>query len=400
MAWVEQMGTQSWRVRYPSDSGSTGSLKGFRSRKSAQDYAALLEARRRRGTWVDPVAGRITVAEWAVVWWPTITNIAERTAENYHRRLNRHVLPRWGRSRLCDITPAQLTAWAQDLSAAGYARSTISSLIKLLSMMLIDAVDARLIEANPVAQRRHRGRRQHHELTERIWTTPERAVRIAEQAGVLGGPDARLMVITAAWTGARWGELSGLQPHNAHLDPSRGKGFFVIDPRIGSLHESGTRLWLDAPKTSASARRISLPPFLVALLHEHLATFDSGTARPVFASPEGDWLRRSNFARRVLRPATDGNLHVTQPRIRSVPVELGLTFHGFRHSHKTWLIADGMPEIAQARRLGHHLDNRVVETYSHVAPEVEHRLLDALERRWHDAIAASEIEALSTWLVT
>jgi integrase len=71
-------------------------------------------------------------------------------------------------------------------------------------------------------------------------------------------------------------------------------------------------------------------------------------------------------------------------------VQPGLTFHGFRHSHKTWLIADGMPEIAQARRLGHHLDNRVVETYSHVAPEVEARLLHGLEVRWHNTIAASE----------
>lgn len=45
------------------------------------------------------------------------------------------------------------------------------------------------------------------------------------------------------------------------------------------------------------------------------------------------------------------------------------------------MIADGIPEIAQARRL----DNRIIETYSHVAPEVEKR-----ERRWHKARAAVE----------
>jgi hypothetical protein len=28
--------------------------------------------------------------------------------------------------------------------------------------------------------------------------------------------------------------------------------------------------------------------------------------------------------------------------------------------------------VAQARRLGHHLSNRLVEVYSHVAPEIEH----------------------------
>lgn len=43
------------------------------------------------------------------------------------------------------------------------------------------------------------------------------------------------------------------------------------------------------------------------------------------------------------------------------------------------MIADGIPEIAQAKRLGHHLASRLVETYSHVAPEIEAKLLRGLE---------------------
>jgi integrase len=96
-------------------------------------------------------------------------------------------------------------------------------------------------------------------------------------------------------------------------------------------------------------------------------------------------LRRSNVDRRILRPAADGTLTLPRATLRLPPVLPGLTFHGLRHSHNTWLIADGAPEIAQARRLGHHLQDRVVETYSHVAPEVEQRLLDGLEARWHNA---------------
>ena len=53
------------------------------------------------------------------------------------------------------------------------------------------------------------------------------------------------------------------------------------------------------------------------------------------------------------------------------------------------MIADGIPEIAQARRLGHRLDNRIIEPYSHVAPEVERRLISRLERRWHKARATT-----------
>ncbi|WP_186382393.1 hypothetical protein [Amycolatopsis rhizosphaerae] len=75
-------------------------------------------------------------------------------------------------------------------------------------------------------------------------------------------------------------------------------------------------------------------------------------------------------------PAADG-----KPGTNLAPTRRGLTFHGLRHSHKTWLIADDIPEIAQARRLGH----RIIETYSHVAPELEHQLLTALETRWQTA---------------
>ena len=75
--------------------------------------------------------------------------------------------------------------------------------------------------------------------------------------------------------------------------------------------------------------------------------------------------------------------------MRLEPAKPGLTFHGLRHSYKTWMIADGVPEVAQSRRLGHILGDRIQETYSHVAAEVEHRLLEALNDRWDKAVADS-----------
>lgn len=40
-------------------------------------------------------------------------------------------------------------------------------------------------------------------------------------------------------------------------------------------------------------------------------------------------------------------------------MKLGLTFHGLRHSDKTWIIDDGAPEIARSKRLGHHRPDRI-----------------------------------------
>lgn len=229
-------------------------------------------------------------------------------------------------------------------------------------------------------RRPRRGPRALQPVAERVWATPEQVVQVAENATGLGGTSMGLLVVTAAWTGMRWGEIAGLQRSNLDLDD----GVLLVDRYAGGLHESGARMWLGPPKTNASIRVSSLPPFLISLLREHL---DRTDGVPVFTGPQGGWLRRSNVDRRVLRPATDGTLTLPRARVRLAPVQPGLTFHGLRHSQKTWLIADGAPEIAQARRLGHHLDDRVVETYSRVAPEVEQRLLDGLEARWYAANA-------------
>jgi hypothetical protein len=55
------------------------------------------------------------------------------------------------------------------------------------------------------------------------------------------------------------------------------------------------------------------------------------------------------------------------------------------------MIADGVPEVAQARRLGHILGDRIRETYSHVAAEVDSRLLAGLQDRWDKAVADSAV---------
>jgi integrase len=158
----------------------------------------------------------------------------------------------------------------------------------------------------------------------------------------------------------------------------------VIHPRRGALHEVDDQLFLGPPKTVESARTIPLPPFLVELLAHHLAGHRHDH---VFTGRDGAFWRRSNFSRRAMRPAADGTTHRPRPTIAMPPAAPELTFHGLRHSHKTWLIADQLPEVAQARRLGHRIPDKIQHVYSHVAPELEARLLDALQERWDTALA-------------
>jgi integrase len=72
----------------------------------------------------------------------------------------------------------------------------------------------------------------------------------------------QILVITAAYTGMRWGELTGLARANTYL----GEGFLRVHPEVGALHEVQGRFYLGPPKTVSSARDIHLPPFLIGLL--------------------------------------------------------------------------------------------------------------------------------------
>ena len=49
--------------------------------------------------------------------------------------------------------------------------------------------------------------------------------------------------------------------------------------------------------------------------------------------------------------------------------------HGFRHSHKTWMVEDRIPEILAETRLGHEVPG-MRGLYSHVSDQMRQELKD------------------------
>jgi hypothetical protein len=118
----------------------------------------------------------------------------------------------------------------------------------------------------------------------------------------------------------------------------------------------------------------------------------------VFSTPEGRPWRRSNFRQRWWRPAWDGRGTVSDDD--HLPVVLPwFTFHEGRHTHSTWMAADGIPEVARRARHGQKMKG-IARVYDHVTPDMEQTILDGLEARWVAGLTAlteAEQDRLIGW---
>ena len=68
-----------------------------------------------------------------------------------------------------------------------------------------------------------------------------------------------------------------------------------------------------------------------------------------------------------------------------LPVKDGLTPHGLRHGHKTWMAEDGIPEILAEQRLGHQIPG-MRGLYAHASQQMREKLTTALQARWDESL--------------
>jgi hypothetical protein len=136
-------------MRFPKDDGGFGTISGFTTKTAAENKAAEIEADRRRGQFLDPDGGKLTLAEWSIAWFDAI-DVAATTEAQYRSLVRNHILARWGDVRLDAISGLAVHTWAKKLRADGYALATVTTITKVMSMMLADAADEHLIAVNPI----------------------------------------------------------------------------------------------------------------------------------------------------------------------------------------------------------------------------------------------------------
>lgn len=351
------------------------------------EWAEQKAAEIRRGDFVDPAAGRITLAEWWARWEPT-RRTANATSSKRESTWRNYVEPAFGSWPLDSIQSWDVEAWAGELARKRSMRGdkplgaeAQATAIRLLKQLLGDAVRHRLIRINPAevvetpSAPKHVDRFLSIEEADQLL---EAITKPGERAGVVRGdsrprvPDEnnRLFVQLLLEAGLRWQEAAGL--HVFRVDLKRKQ------LTVQEVVERGRRI-KKIPKSKAGQRVVPLTDELVAKLKAHIGARDG----LVFTEPTRQWKGReigggpldySNWLKRVWAPAiAAAGLADPQP-----------TPHDCRHSYGSWLAEQGVPPH-EIRDLMGHGSLRAVERYVHSSSVRMQRARDALyARRAHE----------------
>lgn len=365
------------KIHYKTAAGST-------LREAQRELRELLKSVDNR-THVD--ASKITVAEFVKTWVSSLEgeDLANKTKQRYRELLEQYALPRIGQIRLQELTPLRLKDWRTELATSGRAKpktnddgtvsrglspTTVRHAHRALHTCLEDAIEARLISANPAvipSKEKRRGRKRGDSAGSktRVRALGKEQLKVL-LAGLHGG-DLYLLASLLAFTGLRRGEALGLAWRHIDFD----KAELTVER---SVEQIGKTIAFKSPKTEESERTMRLPDELVAMLR-------------------AEWKRQAELQLQLGRRI--GNDHVVfQPdpleparpwapdwisrkfmaHARKLGFKIGL--HTLRHTYASIRLAAGVPATAVAKRLGHASVRTTLSVYSHAVEEAERHLDD------------------------
>ncbi|TVU61614.1 site-specific integrase [Paenarthrobacter nitroguajacolicus] len=333
-----------WRAVWTEPDGSE-KKKSFTNKDAAKTHAALMEAEIQNGTYQSLNSGTLTVAEWAEVWFIAQVHQRAGSLDQIRRRLDLNIIPTLGKIPLRDLTRADIQAaiavWGRTL-----APSTIKLAYVYLSGLLKAAVLDDHLKRSPTVGVR----------LPRVEHAPVRPLDVQQVQRLVGviRPAQREAVVFAAATGLRPSELFGLTWDRIDLE----SGVVTIDRQLitgGDIPNFGPL------KTQASYRSVKIGSASILMLKGR------GQQHPeslVFTNAIGGGMSR-NTRSEVWTEA------------RKILPFIGDGWHQLRHHHASLLISAGLSPVAVAHRLGHKDATETLQTYAHLWPNDDERMVAA-----------------------
>lgn len=364
-----------YRVRYIGPDGRE-KTKSFpdRAKKQADDYLSEVEAQLRRGSYVDPEAGRIGFRQFARRWLDG-QSFDETSRETAERKLNSMIFPYFADRPMNSFRASDIRGWVRWMQQRKSANSYQAVCFAHVSAIFTAAVDDKIVTENPC----------HARSVTRPKPDVRKVVpwsRAQVRAAHLAVPDRwKATVPVGAGLGLRQGEIFAFGTDQIDRDD-------LMLRVTRQLREVRGQLVFALPKRGKT-RDVPLSRGLLRLLDEHMDHHPPvavtlpwrepdgplTTVFLVFTDPDGKPLRRRWFNRKIWHPARAAAGIATPTR------EDGM--HALRHHYASVLLDAGESIKALSEYLGHTDPGFTLRTYTHLMPSSAERTRTAIDREWN-----------------
>lgn len=350
-----------WRVRWSDPHTGETRTALFERKAEAERHDMSMQADISRGQYIDPRAGKITIAEYAAQWRAHQLH-RDSTADMVERAFRLHILPVLGHVPMADARASHIRAWVKT-TAENLSASTVHLVYSYVKSMFAAAAIDKIISSSPCVGIRLPDIRDR----EFFIPEPEQIHRLVEEISGRYSPIPYL----AAGCGLRGSEIFGLEldqidflNREIHVRQQL-KRMPGVPPYLGELKTKTSRRTVELPEIVqlALARHIARYPIREILIEDRtdIRNIHQRPARLLFLTAHHRPLHRSNWSA------------VWRAAIRRAGLPAGFGLHGLRHYFATLLIHNGAAVKTVQLALGHSTPMITLNTYAHEWP-------DALDR--------------------
>lgn len=356
---IDKVRSGRYRVRVTDEAtGERVSLGTFPTKADAEQALAGAIADQARGRWVRPDAGGVVLEEYARQWVASRLGrngepLRPRVRQLYEGLLRLHIAPTLGQVPLGKLRPATVRTWHAGLIRSGPGASTTAKAYRLLHAILNTAVEDGILAANPCSIRGAGG----ENAAERKLPT---LAQVYELAGLVD-TRYRALVLVAAFSGLRRGELFGLR--REHVDVEDG----TVTVEVQRQQLSGGEHVIGPPKSDAGVRTVALPREVAHELADHLDAFVGPDPTAwVFTGAKGGPLREAVWQQEWARAREAAGLP-------------DLHFHDLRHVAATLAAETGAGVKEIMYRIGHSSPQAALR-YQHASQRRDRSIADGISK--------------------
>ncbi|WP_077101541.1 tyrosine-type recombinase/integrase [Mycobacterium terramassiliense] len=349
-----------WDVEWLLPDGTKRS-KTFKALRAAKLFDGEVRHAREGGEPVDPRGGKTELRVVYKSWLASRPDLSPKVRRGYEDNWRLRIEPKFGNWPIGGILRENVQEWVNEMTAAGLGPRTVRWTHTVLRMTLDHAItDKRLRGKNPASNVRFPAMGE----TSHVYLTAVEVAKLAELCDTTTGEDSRAakqgdVVLMLAYTGLRFGELTGLNVEDVDVEARR------IRVRRSITQLSG-RLIEGPPKSRAGRRSVPIPERLVPTLKRRIEGRTAG--EPAIMSPKGSRLGLENWKRAV--------------GWRTQIVELGrptMRVHDLRHTYASLARSAGADMKLLQVTMGHASIMVTAHTYADLYDSDLDRVANALD---------------------